>query len=197
MQFITDFADQALLLPSAVAITAVLVLLGSWRGVVAWVLVVVASYGLVASMKLGFAACGSPLPNGLLRSPSGHTMAATVIYGGVLVLLGVGRWTVLAVSCAIAALIGSSRVELGDHTGVEVLVGSAIGIAGVVALQRLASPLRPRRGGHALGGALLLLALFAPALLLHGHRSPAESLLRQMGREYVGPLLGCSADPDQ
>ena len=179
------------MLPVA-ALTAVLLLLLGWRrGALAWVGVVAACFGLVLSLKLGFAACGSPLPHGMLRSPSGHTMAGTVVYGGLLGLFWLGAAASLIASLAIAALIGWTRIALGDHTGPEALLGGLIGIAGVMVLRRLAGG-RPALPHHPVLRRILLVALVAgPALITHGQRSHAEGLIARLAQGYVRPWIGC------
>jgi membrane-associated phospholipid phosphatase len=69
--------------------------------------------------------------------PSGHAMTAFAIAGVVAVLAPRLRWPVLA----LAALIGFSRVYLGVHFWLDVLVGSALGLAIGFAVAR---PLRSR-----------------------------------------------------
>ncbi len=69
--------------------------------------------------------------------PSGHAMTAFATAGVVALLAPRLRWPVLA----LAALIGFSRVYLGVHFWLDVLVGSVLGFAIGVAI---AWPLRSR-----------------------------------------------------
>ncbi len=189
MRFLTDFADQDVVLPIAAAVLLVLLLAGWWRGAAAWGGVVATSFGITLLLKLGFEACG-PRPH-LIYSPSGHTMAATVVYGGLLALLGLSLPANAAAALVIAGGIGWSRVWLGLHTVPEALAGAALGLAGVAALRLLAGapPLRPRT--RALLRAGLPASVLLLAGLLHGRHSPAEAAIRQVSRHDVGPMLRC------
>ncbi|MDE2007851.1 MAG: PA-phosphatase, partial [Rhodospirillales bacterium] len=82
MTFLTDFADQAVVLPLWLAIGAVLALSGWRRGAAAWLIAVGATLAAVGIGKLAGISCGPPW----LRSPSGHTAAAGVVAGGLAVL---------------------------------------------------------------------------------------------------------------
>ena len=192
MQYLTDFADQAVILPSIALLLAAFACLRLWRGVLAWVVVVVAAWGLVLTMKLGFMACGSPLAHELLRSPSGHTMSATVFYGGLLAMLGPGFPLASAIAAGIAALIGASRLALHAHTAPEVLLGGTVGVVAVMALHRLAGPTRRRLTAWPLARRLVLLAvLLIPAMLIHHHRSAAEGWIQVFARTTVRHSLDC------
>ena len=87
MRFLTDFADGNVVLPIAVLVPLILSLAGWWRGTAAWGIAVTASFGTTSLLKLGFEACG-PRPHHLIHGPSGHTMAGTMVYGGLLTLPG-------------------------------------------------------------------------------------------------------------
>ena len=81
--------------------------------------------------------------------PSGHTVAATVVYGGLAVFLSLGRRRVryLAAGGAIG-LIGLSRLVLEVHYPRDVLAGLLVGgaiIAAGVVVGRDAERLRPDR----------------------------------------------------
>ena len=78
-QFVTDFGDQAVLLPLAAGVTLVFALAGWRRGAVAWAAAVVGTLALMVVLKLVFLACGHLLPGSQLHSPSGHTAAAAAI----------------------------------------------------------------------------------------------------------------------
>ncbi len=136
--FITNFADEAVILPLAFAIACTLAALGWRRGAVAWALTVGATLALLLCLKLVAFACGPPL----LRSPSGHTAAAAVALGGLSVVLGHARRSrvVLMAAAGTAILIGASRLALRVHTPPEVVLGGLVGVAGALALDRFAGP---------------------------------------------------------
>ena len=87
MRFLTDFADQAVVLPLIVVVALVLAGLGWRRGAVAWLAAVGVTFGAVLTLKLVLFTCGPALHLATLRSPSGHTAAAAIIAGGIAVTL--------------------------------------------------------------------------------------------------------------
>ena len=61
MTFITDFADQAVILPLVLAIGIALLAQGWRRGAAAWALAVVATFAAMLALKLVFLACSAQL----------------------------------------------------------------------------------------------------------------------------------------
>jgi membrane-associated phospholipid phosphatase len=172
MCFLTDFADQAVVLPVVATVALMLAVLGWRRGALAWLAAIGVSFAAVLVLKLVFATCGPALGLAALHSPSGHTAAAAVMAGGVAVALGRGRWVVLASAGLGALLIGVTRVGLGLHTPVEVALGGILGVLGALGFTWLAGkppPLRLR---------WLFTAVVAVAFLLHGRHLEAESRIR-------------------
>lgn len=191
MHFVTDFADQAVILPAALVVLFVLLAIGWWRGAIAWLLVVPATLGVVLASKMTTMACQDLLPPVGLFSPSGHTASAAVVYGGLLALL-LGEQarsrlaTALACGGAVAMVVGYTRLALGVHTVADVLAGAAIGIAGVGALA-LAAGARPawRRAWWGLAAAVV-----CAAVLFHGRHVYAEMHIRQASQQ-IWPLSLC------
>ena len=108
-------------------------------------------------------------------SPSGHVAAGCMIYGGLWVLLLRGRVPELVVAAApvaLVAIIGISRIRLGAHTPLEVVLGAVVGLASVAMLARLAGA-RPNRSVWP-----LLAALSCTMFALHGVHMPAEQVIR-------------------
>jgi membrane-associated phospholipid phosphatase len=187
--FVTDFADQAVLLPLAIAITFVLAYAGWRRGAFAWVIAISGALGLMLALKLVFTACAQLLPGVPLHSPSGHAAAAGVVYGSLFALVarllsGHSGWN-LPCAIIVVAVIGLSRLILGVHTLLEVGVGGFIGIMGAMAFARLAGPppagFRPSRAAAV---ALLVIVVF------HGARLPAEAAIRGVAVD-LWPLSEC------
>lgn len=177
MGFVTDFADQAVILPLAVATAIVLALAGWWRGAIVWSLAVGGTLATLLVLKLASAACGHLLPIPGLRSPSGHTAAAGAVYGGLLAIVaerlsGHARWT-LACALGVAILIGVSRLSLGVHTVPEVVVGGAVGTCGALLLGWQGG--LPPPGVRLLPMAALALAVM---VAFHGLHLPIEAALR-------------------
>ena len=87
MNFLTDFADQAVVLPVAGAVLVLLLATGWRRGALAWAGCVSGVLAVMLALKLVTLACGWRVPWTGLYSPSGHTAASAVVYGGLLALL--------------------------------------------------------------------------------------------------------------
>jgi membrane-associated phospholipid phosphatase len=194
IDFVTDFADQAVVLPLAAA-AAILLAVGGWRrGALAWLLVMTGVLGSLMAMKLVASACGHLLPVAGFHSPSGHTASAAMVYGGLPAIVlrpfsGRVRWALL-LALAAAACIGASRLLLHVHTVAEVLAGGAVGVAGAVVLSWLAGRRPPELGFRqmVIAGSLII-------VLLHGFRLPAEAAIQRMSFK-IWPLSECIAgDP--
>src|ERR1700746_1643590 len=84
---ITNFGDQAVILPLAVGIALVLALSGWRRGALAWASVIGGTLAFVLLLKLRFFGCGHFLPEASFSNPSGHTAAAAAVYGGLLAMM--------------------------------------------------------------------------------------------------------------
>jgi membrane-associated phospholipid phosphatase len=180
MLFLSDFADLGLVLPLAGLVAVTLVALGRLREAFAWCLAIAGTLGTMGLLKvLVFVLVGSQSGDGL-NNPSGHTASGTVVYAGLLALVG-GRFAprvsiALLAGLAFGLLFGFSRVELQVHTLADVLVGGAVGLAGAVVLVWLAGPHRADARSTAMPvvGAVALVAMLA----FHGQRLIAESELR-------------------
>src|SRR6267142_1179921 len=83
---VTDFGDQAVVLPLAVGIALIFALSGWRRGALAWTAAIGSTLGLILFLKLRFFACDHLLTEARPGNPSGHTAAATALYGGVLAI---------------------------------------------------------------------------------------------------------------
>ena len=194
IDFVTDFADQAVVLPLAVA-AAILLAVGGWRrGALAWLLVMSGVLGSLMVMKLVASACGHLLPVAGFHSPSGHTASAAMVYGGLPAIVlrrfsGRARWALL-LALAAAACIGASRLLLHVHTVAEVLTGGAVGVSGAALLSWLAGRRPPELGFRQMAIAGLLIIV-----LLHGFRLPAEAAIQRISFR-IWPLSQCVAgDP--
>ena len=188
VNFLTDFADEAVVLPLAVAVGVALLVLGWRRGAVAWTLAVGGTLGLMLVLKLAGWACGPPL----WRTPSGHAAAAAVVCGG-LALLVVRRdcpYRALIIAVLAAAVVGTSRLLLGAHSLPEVLVGGAVGIAGASLLARLAGP--PPQGLRARWVAAVVVAVL---VLFHGTRLPAEAHIGGLAFRLAHHFQVCRGAP--
>ncbi|QCC60910.1 phosphatase PAP2 family protein [Natrinema thermotolerans] len=149
----------------------------------------VAGLALLLSLKALFAlprppADVMPIPLESEREgygfPSGHAFAAAVVYGGLVSAYDrAGDPRALAVAAALVALVSLSRVVLGVHYLGDVIVGAALGVAFVAAMDRVT------RGDPTIGFAIAL-AFSAPAFVIAGGR---EDALLGLGGA-LGGLLG-------
>lgn len=189
MLFLTDFADEAVVLPVAAVVLVVLLTLGWRRGALAWLFGVGGVLGTMLVLKLIVFACIWRLPGLNLSSPSGHTAAAAVVYGGLLAMLAPRRRGGALLGAltggAFAALVGFTRLALRVHTVPDVLVGAAVGVLGAVLLRHFAG-VRPER----MASPRLVLAVCVAIGLFHGHRLAAETRIRWLALD-VWPLSLC------
>jgi len=174
--FLTDFADQAVILPVVAAIAIALLVQGNRRGALLWLGTIAVVFGLILALKLAFLACGpgfGPSSNAwAMRSPSGHTAAAAAFAGGLTALLTRRTLAPPLIALVSAAIIGFTRVALREHTIPEVVLAGFLGIAGVIAMTRLARSLPVARPLP------LLLATVTVAVPLHGLHLPAETVIQ-------------------
>jgi membrane-associated phospholipid phosphatase len=189
MRFLTDFADQGVILPVALMALLAFAVLRWWRGAGAWIAVVVTAFALVLLLKIVFHTCGEGTPASPLFNPSGHVASATAVYGGLAaVVLGQYRAAALLPALLIAVLIAATRLALGVHTVADVVAGGVIGMAAVMVLRRLAGPLPSSRCWQP---ALLALAV---AVLLHGAHLDAEGAIRDLAAR-LRPAVDCGRQP--
>ena len=180
MLFLSDFANLGLVLPLTGLVALTLVVLGKRREAFAWCLAIAGTLGTMGLLKvLVFVVVGSQAGDGL-NNPSGHTASGTVVYAGLLALVG-GRFAprmsiALLAGLAFGLLFGFSRIELQVHTLADVLVGGAVGLGGVLVLVRLAGP--HRIDVRVTGMPVVAVVALATMLAFHGQRLLAESELR-------------------
>jgi membrane-associated phospholipid phosphatase len=185
VRYLTDFADQAVILPLVLATAIALAVQGWRRGALVWLLVVAATFAATLAMKLMFLAC-SPLFGPMdVHSPSGHVAAATVVAGGLAAMLSRRRASILPVAVLAAIVIGISRLVLGMHSVPEVVLGALVGLAGAVALLRFAGP--PPR----LRVAPLVAIVVVVATLFHGLHLPAEAAIRHTAFRVAQYIPAC------
>jgi membrane-associated phospholipid phosphatase len=191
MMFLTDFADQGVILPVILAVGVVLAAYGWWRAAVMWLAVTGGTFAVVLVLKFGFIGCGPVFDHFGVRSPSGHTAAGAILAGGLAALFTRRRWIVFAVATLAAAVIGVSRLALDMHTPTEALLGGAIGILGAVALPHFVRPEATKPPAVALAVAVLL------AVLLHGRRLPAEPVIAHAALATMQYFPACRVRDDQ
>ncbi len=89
--------------------------------------------------------------------PSGHTQSGVLMYGGVAAKIKKG-WAYF-VACALALLIGFSRMYLGVHTPLDVITALVMGVVILLICMRPNSNFGEKRGPYLIAvGAVLLLS---------------------------------------
>ena len=190
MRYLTDFADQAVILPLVLATAIALAMQGWRRGAVVWLLVVAATFAATLALKLMFLAC-SPLFGPMdVHSPSGHVAAATVVAGGLAAMLSRRRASILPVAVLAALVIGISRLVLGMHSVPEVVLGALIGLSGAGALLRFAGT-PPRFSVAPLATVIVIVAA-----LFHGLHLPAEAAIRHTAFRAAQYIPACRGTPE-
>jgi membrane-associated phospholipid phosphatase len=188
MIFLTDFADQAVVVPIVLAVAAILLIRGQRRVAFLWLGVIGATLMAVGTLKLAFLGCSQTFDSLSIRSPSGHTAAASVVAGGLAILL-TGRHTIiLVVATSAASVIGLSRVVLGCHSVPEVVLGATVGLIGTEILSRLWPPGQRRRP------ASILVIAGLVAVAMHGVHLPAEAALWRASKTLLHDVELCRLD---
>ncbi len=188
MTFLTDFADQAVILPLALAIGIALLAQGWRRGAGAWAAAVLITFSAMLALKVVFLACSGSFGTPEVHTPSGHVAAATVVAGGLAVLLLRWRHAALLVAAMAAAVIGISRLALHMHSPAEVVIGATVGLAGAWTLLVLAG--RPPAD---LDGRRIAVIAVAVIVLFHGLHLPAEAHIRGTAWRLAHMLSVCQA----
>ena len=188
--FLTDFADQGVVLPLIAAVAITLVLSGHRRLACGWIAATGGVLGAMLLLKVVCYTCGLlipalNLPQLGLVSPSGHVAAACIAYSGIVALMTAGqRHAACRFACltavGVAAIVGTTRVELGDHSWGEVAIGAAVGIAGAVGFTMFAA----RPGGRV--SSMALLSTILPVLLIcHGMHFTIEHAIHSASAEML------------
>lgn len=191
----TDLGDSGLLLPVALVGVVLLWFLHSPR--LSWVLLrsVLLAGVLIAALKILFLSCGARWVSGLV-SPSGHACLSAVVYGAVATLYAAGRPPPVrvltgAVAVAFVAFISVTRVALGVHTPLEVLVGLAVGGIALAWFIHSCAQLPPLR----VGGGALAMAMAVTVMFAFGVRLPVESAIRHVARRVAFSCQAAAAAP--
>nr|WP_294529843.1 phosphatase PAP2 family protein [uncultured Rhodopila sp.] len=191
MRYLTDFADQAVILPLVFAVAIALAVQGWRRGAITWLIVVISTFAATLAFKLMFLACSPVFGPMDIHSPSGHVASATVVTGGLAVLLTRRRVSILPAAILAALVIGLSRLVLGMHSLPEVVVGALIGLAGAAALLRFAG--RPPPDLHILPLAAVVVVV---AGIFHGLHLPAEAAIRHTAFRAAQYIPACRGTPE-
>jgi membrane-associated phospholipid phosphatase len=190
VRYLTDFADEAVILPMVLAVAVTLAIQGWRRGALTWLLVVMSTFLATLAFKLMFLGCWPVFGPMDIRSPSGHVAASTVVAGGLAVLLSKRRVSILPAALLAAFVIGVSRLVLGMHSLPEVIVGALIGLAGAAALLHFAGAPPPLKIAPLLAVVVVVTAIF------HGMHLPAEAAIRHTAFRAAQFIPACRGTPE-
>lgn len=192
MQFLTNFGDEAVLLPLAAATLLWLARVVGRRSATMWCGAFLIAGGGTAILKIYLSACATPIDT--LGSPSGHTSMSALVYGGLALIAGAETesWRRVAAGVAGAALVAAvalSRVMLGVHSPADVAAGLVIGGAALALFARTYLQQRgvERQIWPLLAGAAIV------ALALHGQHARFEPLWRMLAGQLREATGLCSA----
>ncbi len=181
MEFMTDFGDEAVILPLFLVVTVMFYAMGWQRGGRVWCAGIAAILGCLVLLKLLGLYWGEMF--GFAERPfsiSGHVVASTAVYGSLLAIVLHSRqrewqWSrALLPPLVIAAVIGYTRLRLHAHTQAEILCGTVLGTAGALWLARSLLPV------PVMATRYFLVVPACVALIFHGYMLPAEPMLQNL-----------------
>jgi len=125
---LTDLGDLAVLLPLSAVVLVWLLLWPRWDAAGWWILSVAFCVAATEILKIYYKA----FPETFFSNPSGHASLSVLVYGAIVVLISTwaGYWQkIVMVSGGIALAIGIavSRVLIGAHSVIEIVMGLIIG----------------------------------------------------------------------
>jgi membrane-associated phospholipid phosphatase len=130
---VTRLGEAEILLPVAALTAAALSLRSQQRRLaVAWMLVLAVAATITTASKLAFIGWGIGWAAINFTGFSGHTMFASAVYPMLLVvwwtgIMQRGARGALLLGCALALLVGVSRIAVGAHSWSEVVAGWMLG----------------------------------------------------------------------
>lgn len=167
VEAITRLGDVSVLVGVTVAVALVL----ERDRAIAFLGTVIGGFAILGGLKAALAFGRPPGEVHLIETattgfPSGHALGAAVVYGGlVLALEGERRRVAAAVVAPLVVAIALSRIVIGVHYLVDVIVGLGAGVAylGAVGWVRRTGPERPLWLATVLGlGGVLAGVVFGP-----------------------------------
>jgi membrane-associated phospholipid phosphatase len=197
MHLVSNLGDIAVLLPASLGLIVFLAWSGARRDATAYAAAMTACLTAALFAKLALAACGERSSVFGVESPSGHVAFSATLYGCLAVLFAAGRATgprsaLYAGAGALILAIGVSRVALGAHNVLEVVVGLLIGAASVALFAALrVSPERLELSSRTMLQASPFVALYLLGVLLLADHWTAESLIDAIAAQLGAHLHLC------
>ena len=130
---LTRLGEAQILLPATALTSLALLARASTRKLaLIWMALITLATVITTASKVAFMGWGIGWADIDFTGVSGHAMFAAAIYPVLMVTFFAGRWRgahglSLALGCALALVVGLSRIEVGAHSWSEVLAGWAIG----------------------------------------------------------------------
>lgn len=130
---LTRLGDAQILLPAAaLTLLALLARAHTRKLACIWMSLIILATVITTASKVAFIGWGIGWADINFTGVSGHAMFAAAIYPVLMITFFSGRWRggdwlSLALGCALALVVGLSRVEVGAHSWSEVLAGWAVG----------------------------------------------------------------------
>ena len=130
---LTRLGDAQILLPAAALTLFALLARASTRRLgFLWMALIIVATVITTASKVAFIGWGIGWADINFTGVSGHAMFAAAIYPVLMVTFFSGRWRgadrwSLVLGCALALVVGLSRVKVGAHSWSEVLAGWAVG----------------------------------------------------------------------
>lgn len=185
LYIITDIGDSAVLSALVLTVCACFLFQGGRREAGALFLSLIGTAAAIGVVKILFMGCASQLRSYGLHSPSGHSALSFAVLGTFALLLrerlpGIYRYVPSVLLLSLAFTISLTRVLLRFHTGVEVIIGSAIGILILLFIWRGLARTKP----HPFNPKAAIIAALVIVFMLHGIRLPAEDVIKLFAHHF-------------
>jgi len=189
---ITDIGESAVL--GAITVVSVCYLLAARcrREAMALAVSFLLTAFCMVVMKTVVWGCGTRFYFDTIHSPSGHAALSAAVLGTIAVIMmgrlrGWWRFVPALILGSLILLIALTRIWLGFHTPVEVVIGLGIGMAIAGLIYRA---LIYRQPVQSFGILQWMLWMALVMVVLHGIRLPVEIWLHTITSKHICPVLG-------
>lgn len=196
---VTGIGDSVVLGILSLVLAVYFFVLGYRREPLAIIMGFLLPAAIIGTLKIAFYICQTNLWG--IVSPSGHSAISISVLGVSALILakictGVWRALIPLALVILAIVIALSRTILGMHTDGDVVIGSLIGIAVVIAIGKvilsyrikLAEQEEKKRRAHP---AVILLLAIIVVTACYGIKLPSEKLMMSFAKEIRQSLPVC------
>lgn len=199
---VTELGNSLFLVILSFAISIYLFLMGYRREPLAMILAFFVPAAIIGTLKIAFYTCHINVWG--IVSPSGHAAISISVLGVTALILskllnGIFRALIPVFLVLLAAIIAISRIILGMHTGEDVIIGSLIGMAVVIAIAKLILSYRvavtlneeeaqPKKIHPLILGVLVIVATVA----CYEIKLPSEQIMGSIAKQIRTSLVVCS-----